>query len=315
MRAAAPRATDPGADRGLHLIEAINRLGITTRLLDLGFAAVAHLHPRAADAIALGIADAIYALWSGLRFRAEANLAWVVGPERAPVAARSSVRNYVRYVVDFLRFHRWSNEELHHRSTVIGVEHLHNAMALGRGVIAIGFHLGNIDLGATLLGQQGYAVHVVVEPFQPPALDELIQGQRRRRKLNLIPLERAARESLRVLRQRAILALLVDRPVPGDGVPVRFFGGTVFLPAGAARLALRTGAPIVPCCAFRTRPGAYTAELAEPILPEHYAGAADPVQAVTQAMVETLERWVRRMPSQWYPFRAMFQESDAAHTP
>ncbi len=314
MRATTPR-TIPRPDRGLRLIETINRLGITTRLLDLGFAAVAHLHPRAADAIALGVADAIHALWPGLRSRAEANLAWVVGPERAPAAARSSVRNYVRYVVDFLRFHRWSNEDLRQRSTVIGVEHLHNALAQNRGAIAIGFHLGNIDLGATLLGQQGYPVHVVVEPFRPPALDEVIQEQRRGRGLILIPLERAARESLRVLRQRAILALLVDRPVPDDGVPVRFFGGTVFLPAGAARLALRTGAPIVPCCAYRTRPGRYTAEVAEPILPEQYAGAEDPVQAVTQAMVATLERWVRQMPSQWYPFRTMFQESDAARSP
>jgi KDO2-lipid IV(A) lauroyltransferase len=185
-------------------------------------------------------------------------------------------------------------------------------MAAGRGVIAIGFHIGNIDLGAAVLAQVGYPVNVVVDTFQPPRLDELIQREREAKGLKLIPLELAPRRALRVLRQKEILALLIDKPTPEEGVVVRFFGGRIAIPAGAAFLALRTGAPIVPCCVFREPGGRYLAEVAPAVDPCAVAtGDRDrDVTALTQQLVDVLETWVRRHPDQWYPFRTMFLEEE-----
>jgi KDO2-lipid IV(A) lauroyltransferase len=229
---------------------------------------------------------------------------WVVGESCAEGTARASLRNYLRYLIEFLRFPSLTREDIVRNVEVVGVEHLHDAMALGRGAVAIGFHIGNIDLGAAVLAMQGYPVQVVVDRFEPESLDRLIQGYRREKGLGLIPLEQAPRQALRTLRDKQVLALLIDKPSPGEGVVVDFFGGPIEVPVGAAVLAQRTGAPVVPCVVWRTGLGRFRAEVAPPIDPAEYP-SRDP-RPLTQAMAAVLEEWVRRDPAQWYPFRKMW---------
>jgi KDO2-lipid IV(A) lauroyltransferase len=286
----------------LRLIALANRLNVTYWAIRTLSRIVQALPLSVGYALAAALADLVFGSWPSIRQRTTANFAVVVGSADAPRLAAASFRHYFRYLVEFLRFPALDRSAIERAVDVRGVEHLHGAMAAGRGAIAVGFHIGNIDLGAAVLAQVGYPVNVVVDTFEPPKLDELIQREREAKGLKLIPLELAPRRALRVLRSKEILALLVDKPTPEDGVVVHFFGGHIAIPAGAAFLALRTGASIVPCCVFRTGGGRFVAEVASPINPTGYAD----VEALTQAMVDTLEVWVRRHPEQWYPFRTMF---------
>jgi KDO2-lipid IV(A) lauroyltransferase len=292
-----------------------NRTRITYWAIRIASRAARRLPLRLSYTIATAVADLAFALWRGVRVRTTENMRWVVGPSAEPgsatALARGALRNYGKYVVEFLRFPWMARDEIARSVELRGVEHLHAAMAGGKGVIAIGFHIGNIDLGAALLAGLGYPVNVVVDRFEPPELDALIQRQREAKGLKLIPLDDAPRRALRVLRRNEVLALLIDRPSPLDGVVVRFFGGEIAIPGGAAILALRTGAPVVPCCVFRGPGGRFTAEVAPALLPEQLqtGDRQRDVQTITQHLVETLEGWVRRYPDQWYPFRRMWLSS------
>ncbi|TAK22374.1 MAG: hypothetical protein EPO26_11795 [Chloroflexota bacterium] len=310
MKATGSSQTRP-PDLTARLILRSNRANVTARAIRLGWRIAARLPVPVADVIASLAGDILYATWGGLRERMRANFARVVGPDRAAMVARRSIRHYCRYVSEFLRFPSLTTDQIDRDVDIVGVEKLRDAMAAGRGVIAVGFHIGNIDLGAATLARFGYPVNVVVEPFEPLALDAIIQDQRRAKGLRLIPLAEAPREGLRSLRRGEVLALLIDRPTPEDGVKARFFGGDIALPAGAALLSLRTGAPIVPCCVFRAGQGRFRAEIADAILPPsgERRDRTDDVQRLTQSIVCALETWVRRHPDQWYPFREMFLES------
>lgn len=294
------------------LILFANQFQLTYWAIRLGGAAMRGIPTTVSYPIARILADVLFSFWPEMRKRTTENYLWVLGPTadvfKARAFARASFRNYLTYFVDFLRFPGISNSEMLAMVELRGIEHLHEAMAPGRGVIAVGFHVGNIDLGAALLGQQGYQVNVVVDRFEPPRLDELIQGQRRARGLTLIPVDGAPRQALRILRKGEILALLIDKPTPGEGMEIRFFGGPMSVPAGAAFLSLRTGAPIVPCRVIRRPDNQYRAEIGAPINPTLNQASGKPVTVdeLAQRMAAVLEDWVRDAPTQWYPFRRLW---------
>jgi lauroyl/myristoyl acyltransferase len=91
-------------------------------------------------------------------------------------------------------------------------------------------------------------------------------------------------------------------------VKVRFFGEELEVPAGPARLALLTGASVVPTAFVRLDPKRQEvrtlADFSIDYLPS--GNAADDVRNLTQAIMDIHEGYIRRYPEQWYQFREMW---------
>lgn len=263
-------------------------------------------------AVALGDLTLLYwRLFDRRRYRSVLkNAAWVTGGHAASAAAwqiaRESVRNYCRYLWDFLRFPSVGLDEIERSVVVKGWEHIDRALAAGRGVIMVGLHMGNWDVGGAALALRNYPVTVVADAFEPRRLDDLVQGMRRAKGLQVISAADGVRALTRALRENQIVGLLVDRPVEGGGVSVEFCGGMVEIPAGAAMLALRTRSVVVPAGMVRLPDNRYLA-LLEPHLEFEPAGnLRTDVQALSQRMLASLERMVRQYPDQWFMFRDMW---------
>ena len=125
-------------------------------------------------------------------------------------------------------------------------------MQPGRGLIMAMPHLGGWEWGGMWLTLQGYPMTVVVEALEPPELFEWFAGFRRSLGMNVVPVGPSAGTAvLRALADGHIVCLLSDRSV-GDtaGVQVTFFDEVTTLPAGAATVALRTGAPLMPAAVY-----------------------------------------------------------------
>jgi len=87
-----------------------------------------------------------------------------------------------------------------------------------------------------------------------------------------------------------------------------FFGQRTMVPAGAATLALLTGAPIVPC--YLRRVGhRYEGRIDQPIPAVSTGDRAADVQRLTQQAMNAVERMVRERPAQWYMFRQFWPDS------
>jgi KDO2-lipid IV(A) lauroyltransferase len=195
--------------------------------------------------------------------------------------------------------------------TINGWEHFEEARDHGKGLIFVGGHIGNSDLAAALLARKGFPVHVIAEPLQPPKWDDLVQAARAAAGLTVVPLGSSAIRLLRVLRERGILAFLIDRPMQDQGIPVQFFGGNVNVPAGAAALALKADAQILVAYIVRTG-NSYVANISPAISLPSTGDQAFDLQALTQAMFDWLERIIRQYPEQWFMFRPMWSaEADA----
>jgi KDO2-lipid IV(A) lauroyltransferase len=211
------------------------------------------------------------------------------------------------YMLDFLRL--GSTGAVQRGVYAEGWEHLDAALARGRGVIVVAAHFGSWDRAAALLQTRGLRAHVLVDRFEPPALDAVIQQVRAAHGLSIIPAEGGAalRAVYAALRRNEIVILVADRPQREKGTPVTFFGQRAWLPSGPAMLARRTGATLMHAYLLR-RPDLRTFQGAiEP--PIEVAATGDrhaDEQAIMQAVVDRLQRLIQQHPDQWYMFRPMW---------
>jgi KDO2-lipid IV(A) lauroyltransferase len=238
-----------------------------------------------------------------------ANFARVLGTaERRPVdrVGAASLAGYLRYLVDFMRVDgRGRLPQVVGEPAFAAIDGL---LARGRGAVIVSMHYGNWDAGAAVAVARGYPLAVVAERFGDQRLDAIVHGARTRLGMQVIRLEQAGPSLVRVLRRNGLLALLIDRPVPGEGVKVEFFGEAVEVPAGPARLALATGAALVPVAFRRLDPAGKRIELVGDfsIVPCDEAGP-ECVRALTQQAMQAQERFIRERPEQWYMFRKLWR--------
>ncbi|MBI5946722.1 MAG: lysophospholipid acyltransferase family protein [Chloroflexi bacterium] len=288
------------------------------RLWQVVTALIRRIPPRAGYAIAAAAGSAAFYCWPRGRRATIRNYQQVLSgapPSDVRRMARRSLVNYCKYLTDFVRFPSVPAPVLIEQ--VLGSEQfeaLDRALADGKGALIVCTHFGNWDLGAGATAARGYPLTVLAETFEDPRLDEMVVGARRRLGMEVIKIEKAGPSLVRALQRNGLLALLIDRPTPGDGVAVEFFGSTVEVPAGPARLALRTGAAVVPVAFARTAAGAPTVTTLADFLPAHTPTgdqAAD-VTAITQAIMAAHEGFIRRHPDQWYMFREMWPRPTAA---
>lgn len=225
--------------------------------------------------------------------------------------ARRSLQNYCRYLVDFARLPALDAEEI--RGLVHGEEHfvaLQRRVAESGGTVAACMHFGNWDLGAGATAARGIPATVVAESFGDRRLDDEVLGARRKLGLEIAMVGSGAPSMFRALKRGRVLAVLVDRPTPGEGVSITFFGRETQVPDGAARLALRAGVPVVAAAFPRRNRGTPNIVVWTDFeIPLPGSGGADPGQELMQAIFSAHEAVIRRHPSQWYMFREMWPES------
>ena len=255
-----------------------------------------------------------YYLWAGGRRRCTRNMLRVAAGDKALARriARRSFAYYGLYLVDFLRFGSVTREELRERIVFDQWARLDEARS-GNGVLFVTLHFGNWDMGAAALADHGYPTSVIADTFSEPRLNELVLASRRHLGMQILPAERMSPSLLRALRGNGVVAALIDVPQGDSGVRVEFFGGTIAVPDGVARLALRTRASVVAAAVRRLGPWSdrVTGDFQQ-VEFSPTGDQEDDIRALTQAIFTALERMVRPRPEQWYIFRPLWLDDVAA---
>ncbi len=255
------------------------------------------------------VATAAWLLLTGKRGVAIDNMTRVLGDSKAARrAARYSFLNFARYNVDFLRAPLIRPEEILSKVHFDRWHDVDAAFAEGKGVIFVSMHVGNWDLGGAVQAARGFPLNVVADPFFNERTNAIVVNTRQWRGMKVIPVERAAAGIVRAMRRNEGLALLIDTPVEDGGVEVTFFGERTMLPAGPARIALRTGARVIPVVMVRPRATSdqliCLADL--DVRPVRTGDDHRDAQLLTQQIVTAHERFIRAYPDQWYIFRPMW---------
>jgi KDO2-lipid IV(A) lauroyltransferase len=115
--------------------------------------------------------------------------------------------------------------------------------------------------------------------------------------------EGASAALLRAIKAGEIAGLVSDRDIVGNGVEVTFFGEKTTLPGGAATLALRTGAPLLPVVVYSERGNWHSGEVHAPLDTTRTGSLRDDVARITQELAVVFEMLIRRHPEQWHLYQ------------
>jgi phosphatidylinositol dimannoside acyltransferase len=278
-------------------------------------AGMGHIPEPLADGIARGVAR-VMALRGGTALAmSERHMHRVLasecaeGVEPSPELVRRWSRrtfdSYARYWCDGARLPYETEAGVRSRWQLLeGHDHLRAAIALGRGVVMALPHVGSWEWGGYWLGLEGTPMTAVVERLEPEKLFEWFVGQRTAMGLTAVPLgEGSSSALLRALKKNQIAGLVSDRDMVGNGVEVEFFGERTTLPGGAATLALRTGAPLLPVVVYSGPGNWHTGIVHAPLDTARRGSLREDVARVTQDLATTFEYDIRAHPEQWHLYQ------------
>ena len=179
-----------------------------------------------------------------------------------------------------------------------GLEHLDTALDQKKGAILVTGHFGSWELMGCILVLLGYPVDFVVGVQRNPLVQMLMNDLRRAAGIGIIEPDSLLR-MVRTLRANRFIAMLSDQDAGRHGVFVEFLGAPASTPQGAARLALMTGAPVIPGFIIRLGGIKHRIVIEKPIYAARGVDKETAIADVTQSYTRVIETYVKRYPDHY----------------
>jgi len=255
---------------------------------------------RVAVSAAAGLSGLAWRLLKKERRKTLFNLA-LIFPERSDHEAvgRKVFRNVAVSVADAFKLSELSDKQMNELVTVEGREHFDAAYNLGRGLVAVTGHIGCWELIPAWFSRQGYKISVIGKRVYDPRLDKLLIKMRSGQGVNIIDRDSGAKDALRDLRSGHAVGILIDQDTRVASIDVEFFGHQASTPVGAAALADKTGAPVVPLAILRQPDGKYLLSIKPAIAFNNDLPKQERIRAMVQEQTRQLEEFIRRDIPQW----------------
>ena len=257
-----------------------------------------------ARTVGIMIAGMVYHLHRRLRRVGMRNLE-LAFPQKPPKERRTILRGvYVslgRLLGEVCLFPHYAAADASQVAVYQGIENFEAAEQRGKGVLFLTGHFGGWEIGSFFHSLMGHPMQIVVRPLDNPYVDALVARYRGLHGNTMIGKQEFARGLIAAMRDNATVGILMDTNMtPPQGVFVDFFGIPACTASGLARVALHTGAAVVP---------AFT--IWDPVLRKYRVefdraielvrtgdNEADTV-ANTALFTRVIEEYVCRYPDQW----------------
>jgi KDO2-lipid IV(A) lauroyltransferase len=233
--------------------------------------------------------------------------------------AYAVTRHFARSALDAIRIQRLRPEELLATVDVVGWDNVDRVLSHGQGVFFLTAHIGSWEVAGLVTGlkvESGLAV--VNRPLDNPLLEVELDRLRRLYGNHVFGKHNIVREVLAQLKKGGGVGILIDQRVREDrGVEVPFFHHAAWTPGILARLARKTGAPVVPTFALRDKPGHYVLRYDQPVVLDDLSEAELEEVPLTTRYMAILEAAIRKNPDQWLWYHDRWRQlrlrKDAAH--
>jgi len=213
---------------------------------------------------------------------------------------KASFINLGKTCIEFLRFPKFSVENIWQNVTVEGRENLHAALAKGKGAIVFLPHFGNWELLSLVYGVLiPDRAKAIAFPLKNAQLNTYVWLYREHLSLKLIPRRRAVRETLRALKNNDAVGFFADQNAGREGVFVDFFGKPASAVRGPVVLALKTSAPLLFSLDIRQPDDRHHVHILPPMQLEPSDNFESDVEMYTTRLMKQLETYIHKYPGQW----------------
>jgi Kdo2-lipid IVA lauroyltransferase/acyltransferase len=256
---------------------------------------------KAADALAL----AVYLTLGRLRSVGVRNLELafpeITSKEKRAELLRGTYRHLGWQLVEFCRMSHYTAANTRDWIRTEGLEHYLAANARGKGVLIVTGHLGAWEMSSFYHSLMGYPMGMVIRRLDNRPLDNYVNGIRCLHGNRVLHKDEFARGLLTAMQAGETVGILMDTNMrPPQGVFVEFFNRPACTASGLARVALKTGAAVLPgFMLWEPAERKYVLHFGAELVFSRTADAEADALAATQQCASATEQWIRRYPDQW----------------
>jgi KDO2-lipid IV(A) lauroyltransferase len=266
--------------------------------------AVGWLPRGAARAVGAGFGAVAWMLLGRLRRVGMQNLA-LAFPEKTEAERKQILRGVFRslglQLGEFCKMSGYTAEQASKFIRYDGLEHYLAARAKGNGVLVLTGHLGAWELSSFYHSLMGYPMSLVIRRLDNPLVDAFVNRIRCLHGNRVIHKDEFARGLLTSMHRGETVGILMDTNMtPPQGVFVPYFGVAACTASGLARVALHSGAAVLPgFLLWEAAEKKYVLRFGEELELMRTGDAAQDIVANTALFTATTEAYVRRYPEQW----------------
>ncbi len=180
-----------------------------------------------------------------------------------------------------------------------GKEHAVRAIERGKGVIYFTGHIGAFELMITTMGLHGYPFLVIGTALKDERLNDILVQFRAAHGSEPITRGRETFKLIKTLKSGGAVGMLIDQDTRVKSSFVDFFGMPASTPVGAAVMAAKTGAAVIPALIHLGEDNLQHMVLLPELELVNTGDEEKDMVTNTQIFTTILEQAIRRHPAQW----------------
>ena len=280
----------------------------------LAWRIIRFLPERIAYSLAYRIADLIYGKNGKGIARLRSNYKRVhpeLSADDLEFLTNAGVRSYLRYWCDTFRFPSWDIARLLETTTCENENFLRDPIEAKRGCIVALPDAGNWDHAGAYFCATGIPLTTVAEHLKPEKLFRKFLQYRTAIGMEVLDLDSRSIATLaQRLRAGKLVALVADRDLSKNGIPVDFFGQGARMPGGPALLAVQTGADLI--TAFvKYEPSGIRIIFGDAIKVPKDGTTAQKAAEMTQIIATRFEQQIFDHTVDWHMLQRIWVDADA----
>jgi len=218
-------------------------------------------------------------------------------------------------IMETLHLKTVTEKTFHQYAETENLEHFHEALAMGKGVILCSAHYGNWEVMNLALGFLKLPLSAMARPIDNPLVHQFLEDIRTAPGNQVIYKHKSVRKLLSALSDNRIIGIVNDQDVHDrNRIMVEFFGQSAATTPVPAALSYKTGAPIIPGYAEPLGGGRYLLKFGDLILPDPEADKNAEIMRMTGLLNRCLESQINQCPEPWMWMHQRFKTGEEGRT-